>query len=566
MTGYLAALENEVMATWRSKSRNQLYRSDPEAWLWDVLGLRWHRKQREIAHDFVANRRTATKSSNGAGKSRQVGELISWGVATHDPGELLVITSAPTLRQIEETTFAYLSSNYSRAKARNAAFPGYLTDSTHWNYRETPRSKSKTLVLGQRPSDRDIVGSFQGIRAISDKDTKTWVFIDEGGAVHDDLYVAAEAVTTGAGDNKINVIGNPDKIGTYFQKIFEDEEITVDWTTNTISAFDLPTFTGEIVYDDSELQRMMLESGMIDPAWVDQKKRAWGEDSARYRSKVLGEFPDADDFSFFSTLAINRAQETVIEIAENLGEQPILGVDLADNEGAGDDSKTYVNRPGLAFTRVTDAEGNKVLEKNIDPATGQQRIGAQVRHHSTWSSGFESVNRIHEAAIETDADVVVIDALGVGAGPTKAIMARGDRRYTVIAVKNSEKSPDPSRWANYRAYTYDMLREGMLNGTVSLDYLEEISSTGERVGKALRDQLLSIRFDFNNKGAIQIESKKDMRKRGVDSPDDLDAVVMSVGVKARAIVEDPLADLTPGDTVMYDPYELEEIGLAGMPI
>ena len=48
--------------------------------------------------------------------------------------------------------------------------------------------------------------------------------------------------------------------------------------------------------------------------------------------------------------------------------------------------------------------------------------------------------------------------------------------------------------------------------------------------------------------------------------DDLDAVVMCYGVKARAITEDPLASMTPGETVMFDPFELEGIGLAGMPI
>src|SRR5690606_9698723 len=107
---------------------------DPEAWLWDVLGFRWHKKQREFVWDFVEHRRVAVKSANGTGKSRGMGELETWGICTHEPGELLIITTGPTLRQIEEVTFAYLAQNYGRAKARGFAPPGYLTNSARWNY------------------------------------------------------------------------------------------------------------------------------------------------------------------------------------------------------------------------------------------------------------------------------------------------------------------------------------------------------------------------------------------------------------------------------------------------
>lgn len=521
---YLSGLENEVMAEWREKSRNALYRTDPEAWLWDVLGFRWHAKQREIAWDFLQNRRTATKSANGTGKSRQVGELISWGTAVHEPGELLVIASAPTLRQIEETTFAYLSANYSRAKARKHPFPGYLTDATHWNYRESNRDKAKTLVIGQRPGDRDIVGTFQGIRAIGVQDAKTWVMIDEGGAVHDDLFVAAESVTTGAGDNKINVIGNPDRIGTYFQRIFEDKEISQDWVTHTMAAFDLPTFTGEIVYEDEDMQRAMLESGMIDPAWVEQKKRAWGEDSARYLSKVLGRFPDSDDRSFFSQTAINLADDTIIE--EDLSLELTLGVDVA--RYGEDDSMVYTNR------------------------------GGRIRHLDKWSKADanESSTRAHQNALEEGADFMVIDAAGLGGPIFDQVAARADRRYIVIPALGNEKSPDLTRWANARAYWYDMLREGMLTGRIDLDLMND---------KQLKDELMMIQYDFTNRGAIKIESKKDMAARGVKSPDALDAVVYA-SMNVQALVNDPLAGMSKGDVVSVDPWELEVAELSGLPI
>lgn len=521
---YLSGLEGDVLAQWRTKSRNQLYRTDPEAWLWDVLGYRWHAKQREIVDDFLNNRRIATKSSNGAGKSRLMNELVSWGIAVHDPGELLVIVSAPGMRQIQETSFAYLGANYTRARTRGFPMPGTMTDS-RWSYRETPSSKSKTLVLGQKPADQDIVGTFQGIRAIGEDASKTWVFIDEGGAVHADLFVAAEAVTTGAGDNKIATIGNPDNIGTYFQRIFEDPEISQDWKTHTISAFDLPTFTGEIVYDDPAMQKHMLESGMIDFEWVEQKKRAWGEESARYLSKVLGQFPDADDRSFFSQTAINMARET--EIPEDPHTPLNMGFDVA--RFGEDDSAIYGNR------------------------------GGRVRRLEKWSKADanESATRAHQVALEGGCEVLIIDASGLGGPISDVISARADRMYTVIKANGAERSPDPSRWLNLRAYWYDMLREGMLTGQVDLDFKEED-------GKQLYDELLTIQYDFTLKGAIKIESKKDMASRGVKSPDLLDAVVYSY-VNAQAIMGHPLAGMKPGDYVVYDPMD-EWADRVGLPI
>lgn len=549
--GYVHNLENEVMASWRAKSRNALYRNDPEAWVADVLGYRWHEKQREVAQNFVSSIRSATKSANGTGKTRIFGELAPWGICTHEPGELLIIASSPSATQLKDGLFGYVDKNINRARSRGFEVIGYLTDTPTWSFRADNKSKAKTLMRGRTPPRQDIVGTFQGIRAIADNDASTWVLIDEGGAVHDDLYVAAEAVTTGAGNNKIGVIGNPDRIGTYFQKIFEDKKVAQDWATATIAATDLPTFTGEIVYpDDPEMQRQMLTSGMIDPAWVEQKKRSWGEGSARYLSKVLGEFPAGDDYSFFSMVAINRADNTIV-IPDGRGART-LGVDFADNPGAGDDSKIYLS-----------------VEGDVQPEEGEETLepvrGCQIRHRDTWQDGGESANRVHMAALETEADTVVMDQLGVGAGPFRQVCNRSDRYYTAMGVKNSWKSPDDSRWANYRAYMYDLFREGMLSGEIDLDFLEE-GPNGEEFGAAMREQLLSIRFDFNNKGAIQIEPKKEMKKRGVDSPDDLDAAIMSYRKISQPVIEDPLSGMEKGDVVLEDPWEADILSGVGMPI
>lgn len=467
--------------------------------------------------------------------TRLFAELITWGISTHDPGDLLVICSAPGAPQLKGGLFAYMDKNVNRMRARDHEPIGYLTDNNTWNWRRDPRSKAKALVTGRTPPRSNIVGTFQGVRAVEDGDVKTWVFIDEGGAVHDDLYVAAEAVTTGAGDNKIGVIGNPDIIGTYFQRIYEDKRLKGIWATSTISAFDLPTFTGEKVYDDPEMQRQMLESGMTDKAWVEIAKKAWGEDSGWYKSKVLGEFPGSDDLSFFTQIALNRAMETEIEPDPRVG--IVHGADVADLAGS-DFCKIYENRDG------------------------------RVRHVATWShrEPVETENRIHKEATDAGAEIVAIDRLGVGAGPFSGLKAR-DRRYTVIGAAASESSSNPKRWHRKRDEWYDIVREKMLNYELDLDFEFIDPETGQDYGQDLLNQFRAIRYGFDQNGAIQLESKKELRKRGVASPDDLDALVFAVALKARELVEDPLSELDDGDILDVDPFEMFDLDEhLGMPI
>jgi len=68
------------------------------------------------------------------------------------------------------------------------------------------------------------------------------------------MFTAAEAVATGA-DSHILAIGNPDRRGTEFHRIFTDPQLSQDWSLHTISAFDLPTFTEESVYPEEEDQK-----------------------------------------------------------------------------------------------------------------------------------------------------------------------------------------------------------------------------------------------------------------------------------------------------------------------
>jgi hypothetical protein len=499
-----------ALADLRERSKNREYANDPEKWVNDILGKRWYSRQRDIAKAFLENQRIAVKSGNGVGKSAIMADLITWTVATSDPANTLCIVSAPTLSQIEKVIFAYLKVNKGIAQARGFDLPGRITETLAWKL--DGEQGSEFLVFGKRPSDRDITSSFQGTRK-----KRTLVFLDEAGGLPAEMFTAAEAVATGK-DSKIFAIGNPDRRGTEFYRIFNDAQLSQDWDTQTISVFNLPTFTGELVYEDPEKQEALL-MGLTSVEWVEHKKRAWGVDSARYKAKVLGEFPDEGDNTFFSQSIIDRAYEC--EIVEDDDVTPILGVDVA--RFGSDESRMYINRGGRI--RLYD--------------DGTEDGGA-------WSKTdlITTARKVHTAAQRVGAKLVNVDANGVGGGVVDALLTLDEFRdavYDVGSIMTANASPDNMRWFNQRAYQYDVLREGMAEGKFDLDF-DDVD---------LREELITQTYRFSAKGAIQITSKDEMKKQGLDSPDSLDAVLLST--------VDFVSDSSkpqPGSIIEYDFEEM----------
>ena len=72
MPTYLNDVLDSAIGEMRSKSKLRLYQSDPEAWLWDVLGKRWYSKQSEIVAGF--------KAFEGVPEDEDVDDLVEQGL------------------------------------------------------------------------------------------------------------------------------------------------------------------------------------------------------------------------------------------------------------------------------------------------------------------------------------------------------------------------------------------------------------------------------------------------------------------------------------------------------
>src|SRR5690625_2485876 len=256
------------------------YRTDPAAWAADNLGIHLWSKQREIAQSVTEHRRTAVKSAHGTGKSFTAGMLAAHWIDTHPPGEAIVVSTAPTYKQVHPVLWEEI-----RKQHRAGQLPGRIGQDDEWKIGDI------LVGMGRQPADHDPHG-YHGIQR-----RYVLFILDEACGIPVPLWDAVEAITTND-DARILAIGNPDDPNTQFGEVCKPGS---GWNVMQISAFDTPNLSGEHI---PEPLRPLLPSG----EWVEDARRRWGEDSPVYQSKVLGEFPEAGDNTVTPVTWLTQAQ------------------------------------------------------------------------------------------------------------------------------------------------------------------------------------------------------------------------------------------------------------------
>jgi hypothetical protein len=181
--------------------------ANPVGWVEGRLGEFLWRKQREIAASVRDNRRTAVKSCHNAGKSFLASRIATWWLDAHPPGEAIVVSTAPTYKQVHAILWEEIRGAARKAAGRGDPLPGRVLQSDEWKLGDG------TLIgFGRKPADTDEHG-FQGIHR-----RYVLVILDEACGIPTQLWTAVEAITTNA-DCRILAIGNPDDPSTEFANV-----------------------------------------------------------------------------------------------------------------------------------------------------------------------------------------------------------------------------------------------------------------------------------------------------------------------------------------------------------
>jgi hypothetical protein len=447
-----------------------------------LYGFLWS-KQCEIAQAVEKHRLVAVPSSHDVGKTYLAASLSAWWISCHEPGEAFVVTLAPTFQQVSALLWRELNRIHAQGK-----LPGRMLR-THWNL-----DNGELVAFGRSPADTDPTAA-QGVHA-----KYVLVILDEACGIAKMIWDAVSSLAANE-YSRMLAIGNPDDPSSEF---FEVCKPGSGWEVFHINAFDSPNFTDEPVPD-------FLRPLLVSPVWVTERAKKWGVDSPLYRAKVLGQFPEQAVDGLIPLPAIVAAQARELQS----GTDCELGVDVAR---FGDDHSVCYVRRGPVFRRVFRTGKEDTMKTTGHVIVAIRETGATKVKVDDTGIGGAVTDRLKELqnGLDTSDEGKACAKLLRG---VEIVPVNVGELPTVVVDPDDPRFQSTERYLNLRAELNWGLRQRFIDGDIDLDPLDD----------DLASEAGDIKYFFTSRGQIQIEAKSDMKKRGRDSPDDWDAVVLANG-------------------------------------
>lgn len=195
--------------------------------------------------------------------------------------------------------------------------------------------------------------------------------------------------------------------------------------------------------------------------------------------------------------------------------------------------------------------GFDVADDGDDMCANGGLDGSIIIFLDEWTAGedelLESTNRTKTNAMKLGADQIGYDCIGVGASVgamltdknwrahykfnAAAKVLKPDKNYGATKIKNKDF------FSNLKAQAWWLLAERFKNTYLAITKGREfsvdqmISIDSQSIPKRLVDKLVTElstpHEDYDNQGKVKVESKKDLLKRNVKSPNLADAVIIA---------------------------------------
>lgn len=284
--------------------------------------------------------------------------------------------------------------------------------------------------------------------------------IDEASGIPDIVFEVAQGSLSTKGASAV-MTANPTRASGFFYETHN--KLRHRWRSWRVSSEDVPRARGHI-------------QDVID---------AYGKDSNKYRVRVLGEFPLADDDTVIPLTWVEAAIGRDVQPLDFL---PIWGVDVAR---FGDDSSALAKR-----------QANRLLEP-VKEWLGKDNM--------------QLVGLIHNEFINTPDDMqpkeILIDVIGMGSGVVDRCKELG---LPVRGVNVGETASSDDRMMRLRDELWFAGRRWFEDRACSIPNDQKLIS-----------ELVGPTYDYHSSGKIVVESKKDMKKRGLKSPNLADAFLLT---------------------------------------
>jgi len=291
--------------------------------------------------------------------------------------------------------------------------------------------------------------------------------------------------------------------------------------------------------DNAPLRQLCLIANAKGHNWV-WKNWVNNPPSHEYDLQLATTFDNADNLpkDFIEDL---KTMETE---APNHYKQYVLN---SDEEVEADDYLlTWAVLDTATRLELGDKIGTKIIA--LDPARfGQDKTAFTIiekRGVNTWEQIFKeshigkdlmwTVGRFIDLRKEFQCNIGVVDSDGLGGGVVDRLK---ELSIEIIEFQGGQKPKEEDYYGNRRTEGYFRLKEMIDNG-----YLKILTDHSQI------DELLTVRYKYTSKGQKLIISKDEMRKEGIKSPDEADALMMAVSVTTKTLVK---KEFTPQPRRVY---------------
>lgn len=433
--------------------------------------------------------RLVLKACKGPGKSFALSIVIWWWLMTRWHANTIAMSI--TEDNLRTNLWPELARVQQRSIALQMAFRHSAEQITAKKYESTWFCKARSF-----PQNADKTQQANTLAGLHGR--HPGVFCDEMGDYPDGVVVAAEAIFSTLVDGKpvegiLAGAGNPTRTDGPLYRVCMDPEHRKHWWVKEITSDPL---------DPNRTPR-------VDKEWAQSQIDQWSRDSDFVKVNILGQFPSQQANKLLGPEEVSLAAARDINPRLIEQEPLVMGLDVARY---GDNESVLTRRKGLQSF-------NQIKWRETDLMTLADQVVNEVLLHRPVA--------------------IFVDQTGLGGGLVDRLRQLGTPNVIGIDFGGS---PGDIRFNDRRSEMWWRMAEWVKKG----------GSIPNDV--ALRLELTSPLFEWKITGKTTkfvLESKKDMRKRGVSSPDRADSLALTFAApiyfqSGLMQVSDPRSFPSPG--------------------
>lgn len=442
--------------------------------------------------------RTVVRACHAPGKTFTAASAALWSTYAF-PGSL-VITSAPTWRQIEDLLWGDLRKLYNNACVN---LGGELL----------PRAPRLELADGWRcfgvsTRTKEQMQGYHSYRIL--------IILDEDPGINEQIHEAIRGIQAG-GDVRLLRLGNPTKSFGSFYEAFHSARglyncITLScWDTINLAHLKPAYDACKTLEEKLALLRSapVKNPNLIKAKWVADMLEEFGEDSDIFRVRCLGDFPRGGNNNLIPIHLVEEAAHRWMEM-------------FHPPEGKKAQLKWWIDRSQFYGQPVGALDPARFGRAESALCSRLDEVVAPLDCWSGLSVPLLVGNTVARHK-ELDLRALVVDETGLGGGPLDDLrleLPNVDGFLGGSSANNSE------RFFNLNAESFWGLRERFYQGRIHIPY-----------DPKLMGQISSILYGHKPDGRIFVETKEDAEKRGLKFRDRADSLMMACA--RQAVIDYP---------------------------